>query len=137
LDELVGAVIERHRLFEAFERLFESVDALVVPISSHAPPPIETDDVDTVVFLEYVGRYTVPENLLGLPACAIRAGFDDLGLPVGVQLVGRVWSDPSILRMAEAYYRLTADLQARWPELCSEATRKDTESPGERRPPPG
>ena len=35
--------------------------------------------------------YTTPQDLVGLPACAVRAGFDALGLPVGVQFTALPW----------------------------------------------
>ena len=37
--------------------------------------------------------YTVPQDLAGLPAAAVPVGFDELGLPVGVQLTGPPWSE--------------------------------------------
>ena len=33
----------------------------------------------------------MPQDLAGLPGCAFRAGFDELGIPVGVQLTGAQW----------------------------------------------
>ena len=41
-----------------------------------------------------------PWNLLGLPAVVIPFGFTDDGLPVGVQLVGRPYTEELILEVA-------------------------------------
>ena len=40
---------------------------------------------EELTFRELVMSYTTPQDLVGLPACAVRAGFDALGIPVGVQ----------------------------------------------------
>ena len=61
--------------------------------------------------------YTVPQNLAGLPACAVRAGFDSLGIPVGVQLTGPPWSEARVLRATQALFDAMPETQDRWPEL--------------------
>jgi aspartyl-tRNA(Asn)/glutamyl-tRNA(Gln) amidotransferase subunit A len=44
--------------------------------------------------------YTVPVNLAGIPALSIPAGFSD-GLPVGLQILGKHFSDDFILQVGE------------------------------------
>ena len=58
-----------------------------------------------------------PENLLALPACAVRAGFDNAGLPVGVQLVGAPGADALVLAAAQTFFEATAAVQDQWPDL--------------------
>jgi Asp-tRNA(Asn)/Glu-tRNA(Gln) amidotransferase A subunit family amidase len=41
-------------------------------------------------------------NLLGLPSLAVPAGFDDDGLPIGVQIVGPRWSETRLIEIARA-----------------------------------
>ena len=53
------------------------------------------------------GRYTSPWNLLGLPAVSVPAGFTRAGLPVSIQIVGRMGDDATVLRVARAYERAT------------------------------
>jgi amidase len=39
----------------------------------------------------------------GLPAISVPVGFDDRGLPMGMQLIGRPRGDVDVLRLAHAY----------------------------------
>ena len=59
--------------------------------------------------------YTTPQDLVGLPACAVRAGFDERGLPVAVQLTGAQWDDARVLGAAHALFEATPAVQERWP----------------------
>jgi amidase len=43
----------------------------------------------------------------GMPALTVPAGFTDDGLPVGVEFLGRVWSEPTLLALAYAYEQAT------------------------------
>jgi aspartyl-tRNA(Asn)/glutamyl-tRNA(Gln) amidotransferase subunit A len=67
---------------------------------------------EEIEFRELVMSYTVPQDLTGLPACTVRAGFDALGVPTAVQLTGPPWSEWRILPAAQALYEATADVQA-------------------------
>lgn len=40
---------------------------------------------------------TTPQDMAGLPACALRVGFDELGLPIAVQLTGPPWAEALVL----------------------------------------
>jgi aspartyl-tRNA(Asn)/glutamyl-tRNA(Gln) amidotransferase subunit A len=62
-------------------------------------------------------RLTRPFNCSGHPACAVPCGFSTPGLPIGMQLVGRPFDEATVLRVADAYQRLT-DWHARRPVLA-------------------
>ena len=47
-------------------------------------------------------RYSIAGNFLGLPAITVPVGHDRGGLPVGLQLVGRPWSEATLLHLAHA-----------------------------------
>jgi amidase len=43
----------------------------------------------------------------GLPAIVVPGGFTPDGLPVGVELMGRAWSEPQLIKFAYAYEQAT------------------------------
>ncbi len=61
--------------------------------------------------------YTPPWNLAGLPAASVPFGHDDEGLPVGIQLVGPLGSEPRLLSLAAQIEQLRP-----WPRLVPAST---------------
>jgi aspartyl-tRNA(Asn)/glutamyl-tRNA(Gln) amidotransferase subunit A len=47
--------------------------------------------------------YSYPFNLTQQPALTIPCGLSDQGLPIGMQLVGRMFDDMTVLRVAAAF----------------------------------
>ena len=86
-----------------FARVFESVDLLLTPITAGGPSTASTPDVvmqsgESVPFRDLVMGYTVPQDLAGLPACAVPVGVDDDGIPVAVQFTAAHGRDVLALR---------------------------------------
>jgi Amidase len=77
---------------------------------------------EEIEFRELVMNYTVPQDLIGLPACTIRAGFDALGVPTAVQLTGPAWSEWRVLSAAQALFDATENVQLIWPDLPATAS---------------
>ena len=50
---------------------------------------------------------TIPANMAGLPGVSIPCGLSE-GLPVGVQLLGRPWSEATLLGFASGFEAITA-----------------------------
>jgi aspartyl-tRNA(Asn)/glutamyl-tRNA(Gln) amidotransferase subunit A len=120
-DDYIRATVARERLRAAFAGVLAEVDFMLTPVCAGSPPLIGEDRVvhlgGELDFRELVMSFTVPQDLTGLPACTFRAGFDDLGIPVGVQLTGPPWSERRILGAVQALFNETADIQSRWPQL--------------------
>jgi aspartyl-tRNA(Asn)/glutamyl-tRNA(Gln) amidotransferase subunit A len=47
--------------------------------------------------------FTIPANLSGTPAISVPCGLDDAGLPIGLQLIGKVLDEATVLRAAYAF----------------------------------
>jgi aspartyl-tRNA(Asn)/glutamyl-tRNA(Gln) amidotransferase subunit A len=95
---------------------FERVDVLMTPVSGVGPAAIDGDPLDGEMRRRTM-TFTAPQSLGGLPACAMRAGFDDDGLPIGVQLTGPAGSDRFVLAVAGALFSATPDVQRVVPAL--------------------
>jgi aspartyl-tRNA(Asn)/glutamyl-tRNA(Gln) amidotransferase subunit A len=52
-------------------------------------------------------EHTVFANYYGLPAISVPCGFDKRGLPLGMQIVGKPWSESIVLRLAHQYQLAT------------------------------
>ena len=87
------------------ETFFEACDFLVLPATPIAAPTIAGHDA-----VEQAGRltrFTAPFNLTGLPAISLPCGFTSEGLPIGLQIVSRAWTDAKVLNLAYAYEQST------------------------------
>ena len=58
--------------------------------------------------------YTIPANLAGLPGMSVPCGFDEKGLPVGLQIIGNYFAEARMLGVAHQY-QLATDWHARAP----------------------
>jgi len=97
-----------------FDQLFEKFDALITPTSPTVPFKIgEKTDDPLQMYLSDV--CTIPVNIAGLPAISIPAGFAD-GLPIGMQIIGKPFSEETILKIAYAYEQAT-EWHKRRPEI--------------------
>lgn len=88
-------------LINEFDKLFEDVDFLVGPV---APTPAFKigENVHDPIKMYLADILNVPASLAGLPAISIPAGKTEAGLPVGVQIIGKMESDSKILALADS-----------------------------------
>src|SRR5260370_40011200 len=63
-------------------------------------------------------------NVTGQPVLALPNGFGKNGLPLGMQIVGRPFGEPAVLRVGHAYERAT-EWHTRHPQLLRGATAAD------------
>ncbi len=90
---------------QEFDQAFTKFDALVTPTSPTVPFRIgEKMDDPLQMYLSDV--CVLPINIAGLPAISIPAGFAD-GLPIGIQIIGKPFSEETILKITHAYQQST------------------------------
>jgi aspartyl-tRNA(Asn)/glutamyl-tRNA(Gln) amidotransferase subunit A len=110
---------------EFLDTALHGVDALHIPAIPVPVPTIESttrgNPADVAQVIGVIGHCTRGINYLGLPAVAVPAGFDSQGLPVAFQLVGRPFSEATLLRIADAYQRPT-EWHRRTPDLSALTT---------------
>jgi aspartyl-tRNA(Asn)/glutamyl-tRNA(Gln) amidotransferase subunit A len=99
---------------QEFDQAFEKYDALVTPTSPIVPFKLGEKLEDPMqMYLSDV--CTLPINIAGIPAISIPAGFAD-NLPIGMQIMGKPFSEEILLRIAFAYEQAT-DWHKRKPPL--------------------
>jgi aspartyl-tRNA(Asn)/glutamyl-tRNA(Gln) amidotransferase subunit A len=98
------------------EQALADVDVLITPTMLSVAPTFEGYDPDAV---RRQPTYTGIWNLTGLPALSVCCGFSEIGMPIGMQIVGRAFDEPTVLKVGDAYQVLT-DWHTRVPELARE-----------------
>lgn len=78
---------------------------ILMTAGGYAPAP-KIDQVEKF-YLMQKPLLTVPFDVSGNPAIAVRNGFSATGLPLGMQLIGRAFEEAILLRVADAYERAT------------------------------
>jgi aspartyl-tRNA(Asn)/glutamyl-tRNA(Gln) amidotransferase subunit A len=99
-----------------FDRAFDRVDVLLTPTSpttafrfgAHTEDPLAMYLADLL---------TIPANMAGLPAISVPCGFDQAGLPIGVQLITGVLQEERLLQVAH-HYEQAAQVMAQRPETA-------------------
>ena len=97
-----------------YERAFATVDVVAMP-TSPTPPFRLGEKTDDPLQMYLADVFTVSANLSGLPAISIPCGFSKQCLPIGLQFTGRAFDESTLLRVADAYERVTDWWQRRPP----------------------
>ncbi|MBD1868724.1 Asp-tRNA(Asn)/Glu-tRNA(Gln) amidotransferase subunit GatA [Cyanobacteria bacterium FACHB-471] len=90
-----------------FEQAFGKVDILVCPTSPTTAFKAGDKTADPLS-MYLTDLMTIPVNLAGLPAISLPCGFDDQGLPIGLQLIGNVLREDLLLEVAYCYEQSTS-----------------------------
>ncbi|WP_413163554.1 Asp-tRNA(Asn)/Glu-tRNA(Gln) amidotransferase subunit GatA [Capilliphycus salinus ALCB114379] len=90
-----------------FERAFSQVEVLVCPTAPTTAFKAgeKTSDPLSMYLSDLM---TIPVNLAGLPGLSLPCGFDEQGLPIGMQLIGKVLGEAKLFEVAYAYEQATA-----------------------------
>jgi aspartyl-tRNA(Asn)/glutamyl-tRNA(Gln) amidotransferase subunit A len=93
------------------KKVFNNVDLLVLPTMADPPFNIQAGLRGNVS-----ARNTLPFDIYGIPMISIPCGFTSAGLPIGLQIAGAPWAEPTVLALAHAYEQAT-DWHNRHPKL--------------------
>lgn len=110
--DIARAETLRGDLFQRTREFFERFDCLVVPSSLVPPFDVEQEWVRVVAGVEqpdYLGWMAACTVITatGHPAISVPAGFDEDGLPIGMQIVGPHPDDFGLLQFAHAFEQET------------------------------
>ncbi len=81
-------------------------DAVIMPISPTHPTKIGELINDPVQNL-LADIYTVSQNPVGVPSLAIPCGFSQNGLPIGMQIIGKMFDETLLLKLGYHYQKAT------------------------------
>jgi aspartyl-tRNA(Asn)/glutamyl-tRNA(Gln) amidotransferase subunit A len=113
--DYIRALRLRQKAAPEVDRALAPFDAVVAPTTRFVATPI------TARFTEYFGVQDAPSlsgagNILGLPSISVPNGYGERGLPTGLEIMGRAWSDQTILAVATAFQE-RSDWHRRRPEV--------------------
>jgi aspartyl-tRNA(Asn)/glutamyl-tRNA(Gln) amidotransferase subunit A len=102
---LAASRAARPQLVKDFEeQVLGKADAAILPVMAIRTPPLAEADPASPTFsarqLYELSSYTRFVNMLGFPAVSIPVGFDNRGMPVALQMVGRAGSDFALIALA-------------------------------------
>jgi aspartyl-tRNA(Asn)/glutamyl-tRNA(Gln) amidotransferase subunit A len=123
-NDYVQATREHRRMMVEMEPLYARFDAFVAAGMGEAP---RLADYRSVSFWQKPSALTA-WNVTGQPVLALPNGFGRNGLPLGMQIVGRPFGEPTILRVGHAYERAT-EWHTRRPNLVAGTVAPDVVHP--------
>jgi amidase len=116
----------RTSFYQAMLKLFERFDFIALPAVQVWPFPIEQrwpQSIHTANGERAMDTYhrwmecTIYATFAGLPAISMPCGFNEAGLPMGVQIIGKPQGDAPLLQLAAAYEVLASDILSVAPHI--------------------
>ncbi|GIL13043.1 MAG: glutamyl-tRNA(Gln) amidotransferase subunit A [Chloroflexota bacterium] len=101
-----------------FDTAFQQVDVIATPVAPSTAFKIG-QNVDDPLQMYLADVFTLPASLAGICGLNVPCGFDEAGLPIGLQLLGPAFGEDVILRAGYAYEQAT-DWHTRRPILSDE-----------------
>ncbi|MFZ2153594.1 MAG: Asp-tRNA(Asn)/Glu-tRNA(Gln) amidotransferase subunit GatA [Microgenomates group bacterium] len=96
----------RTLFIEEYKKALDQCDILLQPIMPARPPKfgeLLSDPLQNLL----ADIYTVSQNPVGVPSLALPCGFTKSGLPIGAQIVGKMFSEELLLSIGHEYQKLT------------------------------
>jgi aspartyl-tRNA(Asn)/glutamyl-tRNA(Gln) amidotransferase subunit A len=117
----IQALRLRRLIQQGWAAMMRDVDVVIAPSSAVPAPKVGVEEIEwgqgvAEQLMNTFARITAPGNVVGLPAVAMPCGFSSDGLPVGFQAIGRPFEESTVLRLCDAYERMT-DWTSRRPSI--------------------
>jgi len=117
-SDVFAASVARSNWYRAISKLFERFDYLllpsaqVFPFDKNIPWPDSIEGVPMDTYHRWM-EVVIPGTLSGCPVANVQAGFNEKGLPMGLQIIGKHQADFAVLQLAHAY-----EQASRWFQRC-------------------
>lgn len=101
------ALTVKKQVIYHFENIFRSYDAVILPVSPTVAYKKENKKQTPLeVYME--DMFCVLANMSGLPSISLPCGTGEGGLPVGMQIMGKAFSESMLYRIAHTFESYTA-----------------------------
>ena len=110
--DITAASDVRNAWYKEVRRLFQRYDYLTLPSASVFPFPVETHWPQEIAGkkMDTYHRWmqvVIPITMSGCPSLGTPVGFNAAGLPMGMQIVGPMHAEHSVMQLANAYEEAT------------------------------
>lgn len=96
----------RNMIMKDFDEVLTKCDLILSPVAPTVAYKIGEKAADPLTM--YLGdAYSVPVNIAGVPAISIPCGVSEGNMPVGMQLMGKPFSEATLYRAAYAFEEVT------------------------------
>lgn len=111
-DELYKKALKVRRMIaDDFNRVFEKVDFIIAPAYPTAAFKLG-EKLDDPLKMYLSDIYTVGVNLAGLPGLVVPCGTDSNHLPIGIQLIGKAFTEKLLFRVGRAIEKVAEQKMA-------------------------
>jgi len=97
----------RRMIAEDFQKAFAQCNVIAGPVAPTTAWKLG-DKADDPVANYLADIFTLPASLAGLPCMSIPVGLSDMGMPVGMQLIGNYLQEAQLLNVAHRFQQVTA-----------------------------
>lgn len=102
-EEYIQAMRMRNDLARSMQAVMATVDVLMLPTNE---PAGKLEPVDPATLFTRTS-FTTPFNTGGNPALSVCSGYAENGMPFSLQIVGKLFDEPTVLRAGDAYEKAT------------------------------
>lgn len=100
----------RTLVIQDFQKAFSRVDCILSPVTTTTAFALG-EKVDDPLEMYVSDILTISANLAAIPGMSVPIGFDDSGLPIGLQVMAGHFEEKKILNCAKAIERLTEPIR--------------------------